>query len=157
MKEGLILDKPINSNILITVLKRLCGRLNLISKEKKSREAEKWIKELKIKCPSPETTAQSLSGGNQQRVVLAKWLATNPRIFILDSPTAGIDIGAKAKIHEFTRELARQGMGIIIISDETSEVYYNCNRILIMKKGRIVQEYETENVTEQDVKTGIRA
>lgn len=152
MKEGLILDKPISSNILITILERLLGKLHLLREEKKGREVERWIKELNIKCPSYEMTVKNLSGGNQQRVVLAKWLATNPRIFIFDSPTAGIDVGAKAKIHDFIRKLASQGMGIIIISDQTSEVYHNCNRILIMKKGRIVKEYISENITEQEIK-----
>ena len=157
MKEGLILDKPISSNILLTILKRLIGKLHLIRSDKKEYETERWIRELNIKCPSSEMAVQNLSGGNQQRVVLAKWLATDPRIFIFDSPTVGIDVGAKAKIHEFIIKLASQGMGIIIISDETSEVYHNCNRIFIMKKGRIIKEYDPEHVTEKKIKAGINA
>jgi len=90
-------------------------------------------------------------------VVLAKWLATHPKIFILDSPTAGIDVGAKARIHEFIRNLAHQGIGIIMILDEIPEVLYNCNRILIMRRGRIVSEIDSPDVTEEEIKKIVNA
>lgn len=86
--------------------------------------------------------ASSLSGGNQQRVVLAKWLATNLKLFILDGPTIGIDIASKNNIHEIIREFAREGVGIVMISDEIPEVRQQCNRILVMREGRIVAEIE---------------
>ena len=112
----------------------------------------KWIRELEIKTPSAEAPAQSLSGGNQQRVVLAKWLATGPKVFILDGPTIGVDIASKSNIHNIVRELAGRGMGIIIISDEIPEVLQNCNRVFIMRRGKIIHEAkDVTAVTEDDI------
>jgi simple sugar transport system ATP-binding protein len=90
-----------------------------------------------------ESPVQTLSGGNQQRVVLAKWIATNPKVLILDGPTIGIDIAAKFSIHETVRALAKQGLAILLISDEVSEVFQNTNRILVMHKGRLTGEFVT--------------
>jgi simple sugar transport system ATP-binding protein len=92
-----------------------------------------------------------LSGGNQQRVVLAKWLSMHPRILILNGPTVGVDIGSKYDIHQILRNLAAQGIGIIIISDDIPEVLFNCNRILIMRKGRIINEVMGKDVTEEEL------
>jgi simple sugar transport system ATP-binding protein len=154
LNEGLFIDHPISDNIIVTVLERLLNQARLIDSDKRSKTVHTWVDELSIKTPDPELPAQSLSGGNQQRVVLAKWLATNPRVFILDGPTIGVDIGSKSHIHDIIRELAEGGMGIIIISDEISEVLQNCNRVLIMRKGRIVGEVEdVEKVSEDEVFT----
>ena len=112
----------------------------------------KWVDELEVKTTSVEAPAQSLSGGNQQRVVLAKWLATDPRVFILDGPTIGVDIASKSNIHKLVRDLALKGMGIIIISDEIPEVLQNCNRILIMSRGRIIDEVQdVAKATEDEI------
>jgi simple sugar transport system ATP-binding protein len=124
--------------------------MGIIDRTAKSDAISKWIGDLKIKTPTSEASASSLSGGNQQRVVLAKWLATDPKIFILDGPTIGIDIGSKRNIHQIIRDLASEGIAIIIISDEIPEVLQNCNRVLIMMSGRIVKEYE--QVSEVDEK-----
>lgn len=91
---------------------------------------------------------QALSGGNQQKVVIAKWIETEPKILILNSPTVGVDVGSKADIHAYARKLAGQGMGVIIISDDISEVLQNCNRILVMNKGRVTHVCETKGVTD---------
>ena len=102
----------------------------------------------------PRNQPRACSGGNQQRVVLAKWLATNPKIFILDGPTIGVDIASKSHIHAIIRGLAHRGIGIIIISDEISEVLQNCNRILVMSQGRIVGDYpDTSGLTENALYT----
>jgi len=97
------------------------------------------------------------SGGNQQGVVLAKWIATEPKILILDGPTVGIDVPAKSSIHEIIRKLAREGMGIIIISDEVAEVFHNCNRILVMHKGRLVNEVQASETNEEEVQSCVNA
>jgi simple sugar transport system ATP-binding protein len=89
----------------------------------------------------------TLSGGNQQRVVLAKWLATEPRLLILDSPTVGVDVGARAGIFRIVRRLAEAGLAILLISDEVTEVYYNADRVLHMADGRIVAEYGPRDIT----------
>jgi len=83
---------------------------------------------------------RTLSGGNQQRVVLAKWLASKPKLLVLNGPTMGVDVGSKNEIHEIMRQLAEQGMGLIVISDDIPELLQTCNRILLMRRGRIVEE-----------------
>ncbi len=149
--QGLFLQQSIANNIIATILHRLLNRVGLISSHMNRKIVRKSMEEFRIRAPSPETSAESLSGGNQQRVVLAKWMATHPKIFILDSPTVGIDIASKAEIHTMIRLLAQKGMGIIIISDEISEVLRNCNRILVMSIGRIVAEVDARSTTEAEL------
>ncbi len=100
---------------------------------------------------------QTLSGGNQQRVVIGKWLATAPRLLILDGPTVGIDIAAKNSIHQIIRNLAARGAGVILISDEVSEVVTNSNRLLVMRGGRIRTEIQSATTTEGDVQALVEA
>jgi len=100
---------------------------------------------------------QTLSGGNQQRVVIAKWLASKPRILILDGPTVGIDIMAKNSVHNIIHDLANEGIGVILISNEAAEVVNNSNRILIMRLGKIYSELRTADVTEEEVQKIVEA
>jgi simple sugar transport system ATP-binding protein len=137
---GLVLEQPISSNILITVLDELANGLGLVPEARRRQTARKWIEDLAIKAPNPEHAARTLSGGNQQRVVLAKWMATEPRLLILDSPTVGVDIAAKDGIYEIVRALAARGVAILLISDETPEVFYHAHRVLVMRRGRLVGE-----------------
>ena len=102
----------------------------------------RWIRDLAIKVGRPEDPVSTLSGGNQPRVVLAKWLATEPRLLILDSPTVGVDVGARAGIFRIVRQLAEQGLAILMISDEVPEVFGNADRVLHMAGGRIVGDYD---------------
>ncbi len=146
LNQGLFVARAIGDNIVVTILKSLLSRLRLIDRPKRREVENRWIERLKIKTPTAAAAAFGLSGGNQQRVVLAKWLATEPRVFILDGPTVGIDISSKSNIHEIIRNLAEHGMAIVMISDEIPEVLRNCNRILVMRKGRI--EREIRNVHE---------
>ncbi len=145
--QGLFEEQAIGDNIIITVLRTLLVKLGLLSPVKKKTSADNWIKKLAIKTPSGDNPVNSLSGGNQQRVVIAKWLATEPDVFILDGPTIGIDIGSKHTIHEIIRDLAGKGMGIIMISDEIQEILDNCNRVLLMSNGRIIREVEDSTTT----------
>ncbi|NLY30913.1 MAG: sugar ABC transporter ATP-binding protein [Firmicutes bacterium] len=151
LTQGLVLKKSVGENIAAVIIDRLRGWLGLIDNRAWNAAVERWIDELAIRVTSPEVKAQTLSGGNQQRVVLAKWLASLPKILILDNATAGIDVAAKSGIHQIIRRMARQGIGIILISDEIPEVVNNCSRILIMRKGRIAAEVETADVTEAEV------
>ncbi|MFW6137818.1 MAG: sugar ABC transporter ATP-binding protein [Spirochaetota bacterium] len=152
LSQGLFLEQSIGDNIVVTTMKKILNKIGLINIEKKQKAVRKGIKDLDIRTPSPQVPARSLSGGNQQRVVLAKWLATKPKIFILDGPTIGIDIASKSTIHSIIRELARSGMGIIIISDEMNEVLQNCNRILVMREGVIIEEIDdTDSVSEEQL------
>ena len=149
--QGLFEEKPIGENISVTVMDRLLGRFGLVDQGKMESVVDRWLHELRIKTPSADLPVNSLSGGNQQRVVLSKWLATDPKVFILDNPTVGIDIASKTYIHSIIRDLADQGMGIIVISDEILEVLTNCNRIMVMAEGKIVGEYDSSNTFEEEL------
>jgi len=149
--QGLFLDQSIGNNIIVTVLRRLLNRLSFISELKKTALIDKYARELRIKTPSLGAPVDSLSGGNQQRVVIAKWLATDPKILILDGPTVGIDIASKGEIHNMITELAGKGIGIIIISDEIPEVFHNCNRVMIMRDGKKIVEVDPKSTSEEEL------
>ncbi len=149
--QGLFESKSIADNIIVTVLKRLLGRLPLVSSRKARELVERWVEDLKIKTSSSALAVSSLSGGNQQKVVVSKWLAIEPHLFILDNPTVGIDVASKAYIHGFMAELARKGMGIVIITDEIQEAIRNCSRILVMKEGRIARELQSSEASEDEL------
>jgi len=147
LQLGLIQPQSIADNTVIAVLDSLLGPTRLISGSRRNTLVDKWIHDLGVKVGHPDHAVSTLSGGNQQRIVLAKWLATNPRLLILDSPTVGVDVGARAGIFTIVHKLAKAGMAILLISDEISEVYFNADRILHMRDGRIVGSYvpcETE-------------
>jgi simple sugar transport system ATP-binding protein len=141
----------------MTVLERFLTSAKLINSKKVDENIDRWVKELKIKIPSVDSPVKTLSGGNQQRVVLAKWIATQPKLFILDNPTVGIDIAAKTSIHEIIKNLASSGVGVIIISDEISEVLYNCNRVLVMNRGRIIKEFISSDSNEDEIQSYIES
>ena len=151
LTEGLFMPQTLSRNMISAVIERNLNKAGMIDREGVRERSWKWIQELKVKTPSPDLAAQALSGGNQQKVVLAKWLSTNPKILILNSPTVGIDVGAKADIYEYTRKLASQGIGVIIISDDLPEVLDNCNRALIMKRGRLAGEVSTDAITSAEL------
>jgi len=141
LTEGLLLEKSIGDNINICTIDKLINQYKLIDEQQKNEQIDKWIDQLSIKASSADAPVSSLSGGNQQRVVLAKWLATYPKVLILNGPTVGVDVGSKEEIHNLLRNLAAEGMGIILISDDIPEVVNNCSRILLMKQGEMVDEF----------------
>jgi simple sugar transport system ATP-binding protein len=154
---GLILDQSITANITLTVLKRLAGVFGLIAARARQTHVARWIAELGIRISNPENPVKTLSGGNQQRVVLAKWMATNPRVLILDSPTVGVDISAKDGIYEIIQRLAREGVAVLIISDEIHEVFYHSHRVLVMRQGRLTTDVPTENTSEDALRQAVNA
>lgn len=149
IREGLFLDQSIANNIVVGIVDRLTNAARILSENAVRQDSNQWIKKLEIKTPSGHQPVKSLSGGNQQRVVLAKWLASNPKILILNGPTVGVDVGSKAEIHELIRNLAKQGMGILLISDDIPELLQTCHRILLLRGGRIVQEFKRQEATEK--------
>jgi len=149
--QGLFLDQSISNNIVVRIIEGLKTRTGLLDNRTKSEQANQWIRQLEIKTPSGELPVKSLSGGNQQRVVLAKWLASNPQILILNGPTVGVDVGSKAEIHELISTLAKQGIGILLISDDIPELIQTCHRILLMRAGKIVGEFHQGEITEQQL------
>jgi simple sugar transport system ATP-binding protein len=155
---GLVMPQTIGDNTVVSVLDRLTGSLGLIDGTRRAQTIDRWIfQELHVKTNTADRPVQQLSGGNQQRVVLSKWLATDPRVLILDSPTVGVDIGAKAGIFQVVDELAARGLAILLISDEVEEVLYQSHRILVMRSGQIVGTYDPQRVSEQELREVIYA
>ncbi len=138
--EGLFLEQSIGRNVVVRTIGRLRGALGLTDVQQVNAQIDEWVRSLRIKTADPGLPVKTLSGGNQQRVVLAKWLASNPRVMILNGPTMGVDIGSKNELHEMMKELAGKGMGLLVISDDIPELLQICNRILLMRRGRIVEE-----------------
>lgn len=154
---GLVQPQSIADNLVLPVLRKITGRDKLISRRKKADLVAKWLLELAIKIGRPEDAVSTLSGGNQQRVVLAKWLATEPKVLILDSPTVGVDVGARAGIYNIVRHLAETGLAILLISDEVSEVYFNADRVLHMADGRIVGEFDPRRIALRELEEAVYA
>lgn len=149
--KGLFIEKEIGENLEVTLIKNFISKSGQIQKNNLKKKIGELAKELNIKTPSLNLAVSSLSGGNQQKVVVAKWIAANPKIFILDGPTVGIDVGSKSDIHNIIRGLAEKGVGIIIISDEIPEIMQNTSRILVMQKGRIIKEIATDCTNEEEL------
>lgn len=151
LQEGLVLRKSIRENISITVLNKIAGKFGILDRSERDRVTAEWIEKLGIKPGYPKMLANQFSGGNQQRIVIAKWLATNPKVLIVDEPTNGIDIGAKAEIHHLLRELAKSGLGVIVISSELPEILSVCDRVAIMRRGRIQNILSCENLDQEKI------
>ena len=151
LNMGLIMPRTVSENLLITTLKEQLNIFKLLDSHKRGLLVDSLVKRLGIKVPSVHAQMSTLSGGNQQKVVIAKWLATNPKILILDGPTIGIDVAARASIYEIIRQLAREGMGVIVISDEIDEVLGNSHRIYVMCEGRFIGEFNARTTTEKEI------
>ena len=149
-QQGLVLDFPIASNVSLPILSRLFPRL-FINRPAERRLAERYASQFRVRMTDVEQLVSALSGGNQQKVVIAKWLATEPRVLILDEPTRGIDIGAKVEVHRIIAELAAAGLGIILISSDLPEVLAMSDRILVMHEGRLTAELSRAEATEERV------
>lgn len=157
LQLGLVQQQSIGDNTVSTVLNDLLDSTHLISSRKRNALIHDWIQQLAVKIGKPDDAVSTLSGGNQQRIVLAKWLATNPKFLILDSPTVGVDVGARAGIFAIIHKLAAGGMAILLISDEIPEVYFNSDRILHMRDGRIVTEYVPGKTTMEQIERDVHA
>jgi rhamnose transport system ATP-binding protein len=149
-QEGLVLDFPIAHNVTLPILPRLFPRF-MVRGLTERRVAHEYTEQFNVRMTGVEQLVGALSGGNQQKVVLAKWLATRPRILILDEPTRGIDIGAKIEVHRIISELAASGLGIVLISSDLPEVLAMSDRIVVLHEGRITAEIPHERATEERV------
>ncbi len=149
LTEGLFMERSIGENIQVRLIDQLYGLQTFLKRSQLNRVSTEWINDLQIKTNNSSLPAKSLSGGNQQRVVLAKWLASKPRILILNGPTVGVDVGSKAELHEIMRNLARQGTALLVLSDDIPELLQICNRILIMRKGRLLHQFNSSDIDEE--------
>lgn len=150
--QGLVLMQTIRFNMTIAVLDRFI-KFIFNNKKGENRFVEENIKKLTIKTPSVDQTVKNLSGGNQQKVVIAKWMSTNPKVLILDEPTRGIDVGAKAEIYQLINQIAAQGVAVIIISSELPEVINMSSRIAIMHEGRLAKilDSKTDDISQDNI------
>jgi rhamnose transport system ATP-binding protein len=152
--QGLIKPQTIRENLSLALLDRI-STATIVDRAKESRLARELIQRFGIRARGPEQLVKQLSGGNQQKVVLAKWVATEPRVLIMDEPTRGIDVGAKAEIHALMSRLAGQGLAVLMISSELPEVLGMSDRVLVMNNGRIVAEFDRAEATPDSVGTAM--
>ncbi len=154
---GLVQEQSIERNTNITILDKMKDKLGFIYEKQQKDNAKNWVEKLRVKADDIEKPINTLSGGNQQKVVLAKWLATEPQLLILDSPTVGVDVGAREGIFKIVRELAEKGISILLISDEVSEIYQNADRIYHMQEGEIKGEYRPQDISISELEEKIYA
>nr|WP_255570233.1 sugar ABC transporter ATP-binding protein [Cohnella sp. CFH 77786] len=152
--EGIIDDLTVRENIVLA-LQAHRGWFRTISRKRQEEIADEYIRKLNINPPNPEHLVKNLSGGNQQKVILARWLLTQPKLLILDEPTRGIDIGAKAEIQKLVLQLAGEGMSVLFVSSELEEVLRVSDRIAVLRDRRVVKEIADQNISQQHVMQAI--
>ena len=148
--EGLVLAMPVRVNVTLTDLARV-SRAGLLRRQMERDTADRWIRELDIRLRSIEQTARELSGGNQQKVIIAKWLFRNASILMLDEPTRGIDVGAKAEVYTLLRRLSADGKALLVVSSELPELMMLCGRILVLSRGRLVGDLSRHDFDEERI------
>lgn len=154
---GLVQQQSVGDNTVLAIMDQLRSRFHLIDEYRKNKIVYQWIEKLGVKVADPDQAISTLSGGNQQKIVLAKWVLTQPKILILDSPTVGVDVGAKASIYQLIHQLAAEGISILLISDEVPEVYFNCDRVLHFSEGTVLGEYFPRAITQQQLAEAVNA
>jgi ABC-type sugar transport system ATPase subunit len=152
-QHGLLLSMDVKQNTTMPILKRISNRLGVIQVKKEREITAHYVDALSIATPSISQIVNNLSGGNQQKVVLAKWLSSEPKILIMDEPTRGIDVGAKAEVHALMSRLAQQGIGILMISSEMKEIIGMSDRVVVMCQGRVTGEFERGKMTQEEIMT----
>ena len=149
-KQGLVMESSVARNTTMSIQRSLT-KFGILRNTAENAAARIWASRLEVKTNALDTIAGTLSGGNQQKLVLAKWLATHPRVLIIDEPTRGIDVGTKAEVHRLLSELAGQGLAILMISSELPEVLGMADRVLVMREGRITAEFSRNDATSESV------
>lgn len=148
--QGLVLGMSVRENFSLTHLADYC-RLDFVDRRRETKRCREFIQSLGIKTPSPEQKVVNLSGGNQQKVIIAKWVARRPRILIVDEPTRGIDVGAKAEVHALLNKLAEEGMSIIVVSSDLPEILAISDRVIVLKEGRISGGFTHQEANQENV------
>jgi L-arabinose transport system ATP-binding protein len=150
--EALIMKRTVRDNISLAILKRI-RRWRFVNRQAERKIVRGYIKDLNIRTPSMEQEVSKLSGGNQQKVVLARWLARHPKVLILDEPTRGVDVGAKMEIYSIINQLATAGTAVVVVSSELPEVLGLADRIVVMQGGRVTGELSRADATEERILT----
>jgi ABC-type sugar transport system ATPase subunit len=151
--HGLILGMDVQENMTMAILQRISNLFGAVRQKEAKKISSHYVEALSIATPGLTQTVRNLSGGNQQKVVLAKWLSTEPKLLIMDEPTRGIDVGAKAEVHALMSRLAKQGIGILMISSEMPEIIGMSDRVMVMCQGRITGEFERGNLNQEEIMT----
>jgi simple sugar transport system ATP-binding protein len=154
LTEGLFLQQAIADNITVTRISQLSNKIGILDKRAVKNTAREWL--VAIATVDPADPVNTLSGGNQQRVVLAKWLANELDVLVLNRPTVGVDVGSKRDIHDLLHELANKGLAVIIISDDLPEIVLNCSRVLVMEDGYIKDALVSTEIDEARILALIR-
>lgn len=150
-EEGVFLPLSIRKNISVTDFKAISGKFGFINVEKEVKNVQNLVDKLNIKTPSVEIAVKNLSGGNQQKVALAKWLSIDSKVILIDEPTRGVDVGAKVEIYNLINEVAKKGVGVIVISSDMPEIMGIADRILVMHKGTMYGELSKEEFSEENI------
>lgn len=151
LTEGLFLEHSIRRNLAVSLLNQHSSHLGILSLDPLHNEVSQWMERLGISTPSPRLAVRTLSGGNQQRVVIGRWLSTSPRILIMNNPTAGVDVQSKYQIHDMIQKLVREGMAVLLISDDIPEILENCDRILLIQQGKVIEELPSAGLDENEL------
>ncbi|MFB5198308.1 sugar ABC transporter ATP-binding protein [Neobacillus sp. KR4-4] len=149
--HGALIDLSVKHNITMASMERVLVNKFVLKKKKESEIAKDYIQRLRIKTPTDTQKVKFLSGGNQQKVILAKWLFTQPKVLIFDEPTQGIDVGAKVEVYNLISEFVENGGGVLLVSSELPELMGLCDRIYVMHKGQFVKEFSREEATEENI------
>jgi ribose transport system ATP-binding protein len=149
--DGIFLDMPIVANVSALAVEQVATRYGIVDEARETEQAVRLGRSLDLKYGAIRQPASALSGGNQQKVAIAKMLSVNPKVIFLDEPTRGVDVGAKAEIHRILRQLARDGVGILVISSELPELIGVCDRVLVVREGEITGEVAGDRMTEENI------
>jgi ribose transport system ATP-binding protein len=149
-QQGLFLNMAVRENIVMSAMDKIT-RWGVVNFKRADRISHEFVEKLDIRTPSLRQRIRNLSGGNQQKVIIARWLTLNPRVLILDEPTRGIDVGAKAEIHNLMNQLAKDGVGVLMISSELPEIMGISDRMLVMREGRVTGEFSRDEATQDDI------
>jgi ribose transport system ATP-binding protein len=150
-RYGLALGMDVETNVVLATLQKFLRWLGWVDTAKTRQTANRYVEALAVKTPSLQQKVKNLSGGNQQKVIISKWLTANTDVLIFDEPTRGIDVGAKSEIYKLLNELAHQGKGIIMISSELPEILRMSHRVVVMCEGRITGELTSEEATQEKI------
>jgi len=151
LSEGLFLTRAIGENFASAIIDKMSNKIGIIDDKSLKKQADYWMEHLSMTVKPHDAMASVFSGGNQQRIVLGKWLAAEPKIFILNGPTVGVDVKSKSEIHDIMKRLANQGLIIIMISDDVGEIFTTANRVIVMNDGKIAYEGNTKDISHEEL------
>jgi ribose transport system ATP-binding protein len=149
--QALLVDAPIRWNVTLAILRRISWRRFVLSPRTERRQAAAIVEQARVRCQTPEQPARSLSGGNQQRMIFGRWMAAKPRLLLLDEPTRGVDVGAKAEIYKLIDEARADGLAILVASSELEELAGICHRIVVLRRGRIAAEFQRSEFSKERI------